>query len=282
VLYLVSTPIGNLGDITARAVDTLRSSGVVLAEDTRRARQLLTHLGIGGKRVERFDAHAHPNDVRRWTDELQAGRDVALVTDAGTPGVSDPGEVLVAAAVARGLRVVAVPGASAVLAALVSSGLAGGGRFRFAGFLPRDGSERRDALRVVAETPEPVVLFEAGRRLQRTLADLAEATPERRVCVARELTKVHEELVRGTCSELAALEREWPGEAALVLGEHRPDLRAVEIDDAALDARIDDELGRGERVRSVAERLAAWCGRPRRAVYERVVVRNQARKATGR
>jgi 16S rRNA (cytidine1402-2'-O)-methyltransferase len=272
-LFVVATPIGHLGDVTARAVETLRTCDRLLAEDTRRTRQLLTHLGIAGKPVERLDAHASDGDVARVVERLAGGESAALVTDAGTPGVSDPGARLVEAAIAAGVRVVPVPGASAVLAALVASGLAGDGRFRFVGFLPREGTARRDAIALVCGTPEPVVLFEAANRVQDTLRELADATPQRRACVARELTKVHEEFVRGTCAELSGEAREWLGELVLVLGPHAPESREATIDDAALDARIDEALGRGEHARTIADRLAAWSGRPRRAVYERVVTR---------
>jgi 16S rRNA (cytidine1402-2'-O)-methyltransferase len=274
-LFVVATPIGNLGDMTARAIDTLRACARVVAEDTRRTRQLLTHFGVTGKPVDRLDAHAGANDVARVVARLEEGEDVALVTDAGTPGVSDPGEALVVAAVAAGATVVPVPGASAVLAAVVASGLAGDGRFRFVGFLPRDGSARRDAIALVSETPETVVLFEAPSRVGATLRDFADATPERGVCVARELTKLHEELVRSTCKALAETDREWMGEVVIVLGPHEPRERMARVDDAALDARIDEALSRGDHARSIAERLAAWSGRPKREVYERVVERNQ-------
>lgn len=272
-LFVVATPIGNLGDVTARAIETLRACDRVVAEDTRRTRQLLTHLGIAGKPVDRLDAHASDADCARVVEKLVAGERVALVTDAGTPGVSDPGERVVEAAVAAGVPVVPIPGASAVLAALVASGLAGDGRFRFLGFLPRDGAERRQAIAVVSDTPETVVLFEAPNRTATTLRDLADATPARGVCVARELTKLHEELVRGTCATLAGDEREWIGEIVLVLGPHEPEARELAVDDDAIDARIDEALARGEHARTVAERLAAWSGRPRRALYERVVKR---------
>ncbi len=246
-----------------------------MAEDTRRTRQLLSHFSIGGKDVQRLDAHASPRDVARIVDRLASGEQVALVTDAGTPGVSDSGEALVEAAIAAGVRVVQIAGASALLAALVTSGLATDARFRFVGFLPRDGSARRDALALVASTAETTVLFEAPSRLRATLRDLADATPERRACVARELTKVHEELVRGTCAELAADERQWIGEIAIVLGAHAPEERAARINDAALDARIDEALARGEHARSVAETLAAWSGRSKREVYTRVIARKK-------
>jgi 16S rRNA (cytidine1402-2'-O)-methyltransferase len=276
-LYVVSTPIGHLGDMTLRAVEVLRACDCVVVEDTRRTRQLLSHFAITGKPVERLDAHASVGHVARVVGRLAAGESVVLVTDAGTPSVSDPGEALVRATIEAGARVVPVPGASAVLAALVASGLAGDGRFRFIGFLPRGGVERSDALALVAATPEPVVLFEAPSRLRATLRDVAETTPDRPVCVARELTKVHEELVRGTCAELAADEREWRGEVAIVLGAHAPDERSHRVDDAALDARIVDELARGGHARTVAQKLAAWSGRPKREIYERVVGRKLGR-----
>ena len=213
--------------------------------------------------------------MARVVARLAGGERIALVTDAGTPGVSDPGEALVVAAVAAGATVVPIPGASAVLAALVASGLAGDGRFRFVGFLPRDGAARREAIALVCETPEPVVLFEAPSRVRGTLQELGEATPERGACVARELTKLHEEFVRSTCAVLAADEREWMGEIVVVLGPHTPEDRTVRVDDAALDARIDEALLRGDHARSLADRLAAWSGRPRREVYERVVQRKK-------
>lgn len=274
-LFVVATPIGNLGDVTARALDALRACALIVAEDTRRTRHLLTHFGIGGKPLERLDAHATGPDVARVVDRLRAGEDVALVTDAGTPSVSDPGERLVEAAIAAGVRVVPVPGPSALLAALVGSGVAGDGRFRFFGFLPREGSARREAIARVCATAEAAVLFEAPNRTRATLRDLADATPERRACVARELTKVHEEYVRGTCAALAADDREWIGEVVLVLGPHEPEAQAAAIDDAAVDGRIDEALARGEHARTIAERLAAWSGRPRRAVYERVIARKR-------
>jgi 16S rRNA (cytidine1402-2'-O)-methyltransferase len=274
-LFVVATPIGNLGDMTLRGVETLRECDRVVAEDTRRTRQLLTHFGIGGKPVDRLDAHASERDVARTVDHLARGERVALVTDAGTPGVSDPGDALVLAAIAAGVRVVPIPGASAVLAALVASGLAGEGRFRFLGFLPRDGATRRACLVLAADTAEPVVLFEAPGRVRATLGEIADGTPERRACVARELTKVHEEFVRGTCAELAAEEREWVGEIAIVLGHHAPEEREERADDDALDARIDEAMARGEHARTAAERLAAWSGRTRREVYQRVVARKK-------
>jgi 16S rRNA (cytidine1402-2'-O)-methyltransferase len=274
-LYVVATPIGNLGDITLRAIEVLKSASRVAAEDTRRTRQLLSHLGIGGKPLDALHAHSSERDVAKAVERLSAGQSIALVTDAGTPAVSDPGDAVVKGAIAAGVRVVPVPGASAVLAALVASGLATGAGFRFFGFLPRDGSARREAIARVCATAEPVILFESPERLARTLAELADATPERRACAARELTKLHEELVRGSVAELATRSEPWRGELAIVLGAWSPAEHAAAIDDAALDARIDAELREGGHAKAIAERLAAWSGRARRDVYERVLRRKQ-------
>ena len=273
-LFVVATPIGNLGDMTARAIETLRGCGRVLAEDTRRTRQLLSHFGIGGKPVERLDAHATASDVERVVRLLaEGGEHVALVTDAGTPAISDPGARVVEAAIRAGVKIVPIPGPSAVLAALVASGLAGDGRFRFLGFLPREGRARRDAIAEVCAAAEAVVIFEAPARTHDTLVELAAATPDRGAAVARELTKMHEEIVRGTLAELAEDAREWAGEIAVVLGPHAPAERVERVDEEALDARIDEALARGEHARTIAERLAAWSGRAKRSVYERVVER---------
>jgi 16S rRNA (cytidine1402-2'-O)-methyltransferase len=181
----------------------------------------------------------------------------------------------VRAANAAGVRVVPIPGASAVLAALMAAGLAGDGRFRFFGFLPRDGPARRDAIAEVAATPEQVVVFESPNRTAQSLAELAAATPDRAAGVARELTKIHEELTRGTLRALADLDREWMGEVVLVLGAHDPKSREIEVDDDALDARIDVELASGARVKEIAELLQAWSGRGKSALYERVLARRK-------
>ena len=275
-LYVVATPIGNLSDLTLRAIDVLKACERVAAEDTRRTRQLLSHLGVMGKPLDALHAHSSARDVTRLVERMQAGESVALVTDAGTPAVSDPGDALVKAAITVGIRVVPIPGASAVLAALVASGLATGVGFRFLGFLPREGASRHDAVATVCATPEPVILFESPERTQETLRELADAMPDRPACVARELTKMHEEVVRGTLAELANDRDSWRGEIAIVLGGWSPEAHGEQIDDAAIDARIDRELETGTHAKTVADVVAAWSGRPRRVIYERVV----RRKAT--
>lgn len=273
-LLVVATPIGNLDDLSRRAEQSLRRASRVLAEDTRRTRGLLAHLGIEGKPLDRLDAHATPRAIEQAVGRLVAGETLALVTDAGTPLVSDPGTALVRAAVAAGVRVVPVPGPSAVLAALAASGLVEGA-FRFLGFLPRSGVERADALALVASTPEVVVLFESPHRLADTLVDLARLTPERDAVVARELTKLHEELVRGTLAELAGLEREWLGEIALVLGPRTITSDEV-VDDALVTRWVDEALSSGARARDAAEVVAARSGLSRREAYARVLARKNA------
>lgn len=271
-LYVVATPIGNLEDLTLRAIRILREVPVVAAEDTRHSMQLLQHLGIGGKRMVALHAHSTDAQVERLAQSLAGGEDVALLTDAGTPVVSDPGDALVRAAIALGVSVVPIPGPSAVLAALVGSGL-GGGPFRFFGFIPRDGSARGEALARIAETSECAILFESPNRVEATVAELASIMPERKICIARELTKKHEEFLRGSLVELSAVSREWLGEVTIVLGPFERAIAA--ITDEALDVRIDEELARGGHVKGIAERLAAWSGRPKRDVYERTVTRRK-------
>ncbi len=206
-LYLVSTPIGNLTDVSPRAEETLRAVHRILAEDTRRSRVLTAHVGAKAPLVS-LHAHNERGRVERVLGWLGAGEDIALVSDAGTPLVSDPGATLVAAVHEAGFEVVPIPGPSAVLAALVASGLSMG-RFLFLGFPDRKGKSRQALLERVAASTETVVLFESPQRIVRLLEDLArECGPERAVAVARELTKVHEELRRGSLAEVASHYRE--------------------------------------------------------------------------
>lgn len=273
ILYVVATPIGNLGDMSVRGIETLKAVDRILAEDTRQTLKLLSHFGISGKRLDALHQHSTDRDIARAAEALEKGESIALVTDAGTPSVSDPGDALVKKAIACGIRIVPIPGASAALAALVASGLAGGG-FRFIGFLPR--SQPGPVISMIASTPEVVILYESPERTAETLTALAATMPQRPAAVARELTKMHEEIVRGTLAELAE-PREWRGEIAIVLGQWEPESRQDEITTAALDERIDKELDAGLHSKTIAERLAAWSGRPKREVYERVIARKGQR-----
>ncbi len=264
-LYLVATPIGNLGDITERALATLRAVPHVAAEDTRRTRGLLSHFGITGKELTTLDANASERQVARVVGLLKDGHSVAFATDAGTPGVSDPGRALVNAAVAAGIPVTSLPGASAVTTAVALSGLVGG-PFVFLGFLPRQGSGRAEQLQRVAHEVWPVVLFEAPHRIAETLQDLAAVCPERAAVVCRELSKLHEEALRGSLRELAGIEREWLGEIVLVLGE-APARPAPGSSDDEIRLRARALVESGASVRAVADHLAEITGRARREVY---------------
>lgn len=276
-LYVVATPIGNLGDLTQRARETLALVTRIFAEDTRRTRALLTHLGIAGKPVIRVDANIADERVERLIEALVPGESAAVVSDAGVPGVSDPGSALVRAAAARGMRVVAIPGASALTTAIAASGLVEGA-FSFLAFLPRHGKKRRLALERVAKSAEPIVLFEAPQRLPETLRDLAELCPARRVAVCRELTKLHEEIVRGTLAELAATEREWLGEATLVLGAHSvADEPESELSQAEVEAELLARLEKGAHPRDLSIEFAARLGIPRRDAYARVLAARDKR-----
>ncbi|MGH9234973.1 MAG: 16S rRNA (cytidine(1402)-2'-O)-methyltransferase, partial [Acidimicrobiales bacterium] len=218
-LVLVGTPIGNLGDLSPRAAEVLAGADVVCCEDTRRTGKLLALAGIERRPFVVLNEHTEGREVPRVVERIERGQRVALVSDAGMPAISDPGERLVAAVVAAGLAVEVVPGPSAAVAALVVSGLPAG-RFVFEGFLPRKGLARRQRLAGVAAEPRTTVLYEAPHRLARTLADLVEVCgAERRVAVAREITKLHEQVWRGTLAGAVAwvAEREPPGEIVLVL-----------------------------------------------------------------
>jgi 16S rRNA (cytidine1402-2'-O)-methyltransferase len=199
-LYLVSTPIGNLADITYRAVETLRAAGIIACEDTRQTRKLLDHYAITTPMIS---CHEHNERARAGEicARLERGQSVALVSDAGTPLVSDPGYRIVQAAIERGFPVVGIPGASAVLTALAASGLAAGA-FRFEGFLPRKHGERHTLLRRLAGEEGVVVFYEAPHRILESLGDITEAMGDPQVAVARELTKLHEEILRGRASEV--------------------------------------------------------------------------------
>jgi 16S rRNA (cytidine1402-2'-O)-methyltransferase len=274
-LFVVSTPIGNLGDVTLRALETLRSVPLIAAEDTRIARRLLARYEIGTK-LRSFHARSGPARRDELLEHLRAGADLALVTDAGTPAVSDPGADIVAAWAGEGGRVVPIPGASAVLAAVAASGVAGP-RWSFEGFLPRSGRERRDRLARLAADDRGAVLFEAPTRVAATLRDLAAACGgERSGAVCRELTKLHEQIVRGPLDalvgavELGTIPQR--GEFVLVLGPTgatTAELSSDEAREALADGRAQVEalvsggLTRGE----AARRVATATGMSRRALY---------------
>ncbi len=265
-LVVVATPIGNLGDLSPRAVDELAGAALICCEDTRRTGLLLKHAGVEGVRLKRVDEHTEGAAGREVLQRLGAGERVVLVSDAGTPGISDPGERLVAAAVREGHEIVVVPGPSAVVAALVGSGLPTR-RFAFEGFLARKGKERKDQLTAIGSEPRTVVLYESPKRTEATLQALAEACGgDRSAVVGRELTKLHEEFVRGTLAELA----EWAaggvkGEVVIVVG---PPPAADEVSDDTIVAALRAALDHGSTRRDAIEKTTADLGLRRSRVYE--------------
>jgi 16S rRNA (cytidine1402-2'-O)-methyltransferase len=265
-LYLTATPIGNLRDITLRALDVLSGADLVLAEDTRVTAKLLAAHNIVA-RMERYDDHAAPRVRPRVLSALADGARIALVSDAGTPLISDPGYRLVSEAIDQGVNVVSVPGPSSVLTALTVSGLPTD-RFVFVGFPPPRAAARRRLLEEVAAIPATLVFFEGGSRLAASLADMAEILGPRPAAVARELTKLHETVVRGTLDELARDRRtDAPkGEMVVVVGAGREAPAGPEEADAALSEALTRQ-GPAEAAAEVAKAL----GLPRRRLYARAV-----------
>jgi 16S rRNA (cytidine1402-2'-O)-methyltransferase len=274
-LQLVATPIGNLEDIGLRALRVLGEADLVLAEDTRRTRVLLDRHGVKARPLS-LHAHNEAARVAKVLSVLAEGGSVALVSDAGTPLVSDPGERLVAAVVAAGHTVTPVPGPSALLAALAVAGLPVT-PFTFLGFLPRRAAARDALLEMLRARSETLVFFESPRRLGATLRRCAAILGPRPACVARELTKLHEEVVRGPLSELAErFATGARGELTVVIGGAG---RAAAADPAAIDAAIRAGLEAGESARAIAARLARDAGLPRRRVYNRALALGRRTKS---
>jgi 16S rRNA (cytidine1402-2'-O)-methyltransferase len=265
-LVLIGTPIGNLGDISPRAVAELGRADVVACEDTRRTGKLLQHIGVRAPKLIVVNEHTEERVVAEVLERLGRGQRIAVVSDAGMPGISDPGERLVRAASAAGFAVEVVPGPSAAITALVASGLPAG-RFVFEGFLPRKGSGRAERLQVLAAEPRTIVLYEAPHRLARTLTDLAAAMGgDRRVVLARELTKLHEEVWRGSLTDaLAALGTIEPR------GEYVVVLDGASAPAAAGDAELREALARhrraGSSTRDAVAAVADEFTVPKKRVY---------------
>lgn len=263
-LYLIATPIGNLEDITLRALRILREEAALIAcEDTRQTRKLLDHFEIR-KPLVSYHEHNEAARSQELIEILERGEAVALVSDAGTPLVSDPGYRVVNAAIERGIPVVPVPGASAVLAALAASGLPTD-QFRFVGFIPAKATARRNMFQELASEPVTVVCYESPHRILESLSDMLEILRDRPLVLARELTKIHEEFLRGTAREIRAeLERRGSvrGEITLVIG--RSTEKPVITDPVAEIARLQEEgLDRMDAIKTVAKRM----GLPKREVY---------------
>jgi len=267
VLVLVATPIGNLGDLSSRAVAELSRADVICCEDTRHSGRLFAHAGIDAPKLLTVNDHTEASAVADVVDRLRRGQRVAVVSDAGMPGISDPGELLVSAAAEAGFRVEVVPGPSASVAALVGSGLPTG-RFVFEGFLPRKGSGRSARLVELAGERRTLVLYEAPHRLARTLTDLSEALGrDRRVALARELTKLHEEMWRGTLAEaiVHADDVAPRGEYVVIVDGAPPPADAT--DDELL-AALADAVAAGRSTRDATALVAGRFGVSKRRVYD--------------
>ncbi len=264
-LVLVGTPIGNLGDLSERGRAALEDADLIACEDTRRSGALLAHLGIGRREFVVCNEHTQARAAERVVEAIEAGRSVALVSDAGMPSVSDPGEHVVRAVLEAGQAVTVVPGPTAAVSALVLSGLSSG-RWCFEGFLPRKGSARSTRLAEVANETRTTVLYEAPHRLDRTVADLASTCgPDRPVAVARELTKKFEEVWRGTLGEFVALDREPRGEYVIVLEGAPP---AADLSDEELATRLSTELQSGKTRRDAVAAVVAATGVSKKRVYD--------------
>ena len=270
-LYLVATPIGNLEDITLRALRVLREASLIAAEDTRHTRKLLAHFDLHTPLTSYFE-HNKISKLDQILEALNAG-DVALVSDAGTPGLSDPGYELVRAALAVGHAVVPIPGPAALVAALVASGLPTDA-FLYLGFLPRKDSERRDLLTSVADEPRTLVAYEAPHRLNDALADIEAVLGDRPVAVARELTKLHEEIFRGPASAARAHfgEKEVLGEITLVIGGASM-LIEDKWDEARVWRSLEALLEEGTKPKEAARFVADLSGWKTREVYKLITDR---------
>ena len=266
-LVLVATPIGNLGDLSSRALDLLRRADVIYCEDTRHSRTLLSANSIpAAGRLRALHEHNEVSESARVVSRVAAGELVLLVSDAGTPGISDPGSRVVAAVAAAGLRVTTAPGPSAVIAALSVSGLSTE-RFAMEGFLPRKAGERTLRYTQWASEERTIVFFESPQRVSAVLLELADAFPERRVVVARELTKLHEEILRGPVAEIARelAEREIQGEVVVVL-EGAPVRERV--GDDVVRAALEEQWGTGATTRDAVDYVSRILGVAHRDVYE--------------
>ena len=267
-LWVCATPIGNLGDVTLRVLDALREADAIIAEDTRISRRLLARYDIAAP-LERYDEHVADQRTPGLIARMTAGQTLALVSDAGTPGVSDPGARLVDACIDADIAVEVLPGPSAILTALVASGLPTHA-FYFGGFLPRKAGERAALLASVSSLDATLIFYESPRRAARTLDSIADALPGRRAALARELTKMHEEVVRGSIEEVASEisgRPELKGEIVVLIGPRTAAEKVVEIDTDAVGERVDRLRAQGLSMRDAIKRVSEETGVARNLVY---------------
>ena len=267
-LILVGTPIGHLGDLSPRAVDSLTAADVIACEDTRVTRKLLSHAGIRGKRLSTLNAHNEASAGAALVELASSGAVVVVASDAGMPGISDPGARVVREALAAGVAVEVVPGPSAALTALVASGLATD-RFCFEGFLPRKGRAREQRLAALAVEERTIVLYESPHRVAATLADLvAHCGSQRPVAVARELTKLHEEVWRGSLGDALDHHASTPARGEHVLVLAGAVAQPIAAGDDEIDAALSERLGHGVDHKAAVAEVAAALGVPKRQVYD--------------
>lgn len=269
-LYVVATPIGNLSDLTTRATELLTTVPTVAAEDTRVTRKLLNHLGVA-PRLESLHEHTSPERLDALVLKLDAG-DMALVTDAGTPGISDPGSALVSSAISAGHEVVPLPGPSAIVTALSITGWSFD-RFLFLGFLPRKKNDRVNALSNASDEPGPVVIYESPHRIKPTLIDIAQIHPARQLVICRELTKLYEEIFRGTATEAIAHFVEPRGEFVIII-EGAGAAEPTDISDDEIISVLNNLKSDGLQGRTLVEKAVELTGLPKNRVYRLSTDRN--------
>ncbi len=270
-LFLVGTPIGNLQDISVRALETLKSVDLIAAEDTRHTQKLLNHYEIKKPITSYFEYNKHIKG-QSLINEIKNGKNIALVSDAGMPGISDPGSELVKQCIDEGLKISVIPGASAVLTGLVASGLDTAG-FVFLGFFARGKKERKKLLAQMQEEPKTLVFYESPHRLVETLEDILETWGDRQCCVARELTKIHEEYKRGTLSQVLASYRDVPvikGEITAVIAGKSPQAAAPPLWEE-LEHEVDRLVAQGQSKSEAIRETAKASGVSRRDLYNRLI-----------
>ncbi|MEW6409970.1 MAG: 16S rRNA (cytidine(1402)-2'-O)-methyltransferase [Nitrospirota bacterium] len=268
-LYIVATPIGNLEDITLRALRILKEVGIIAAEDTRQTRKLLTHYGIAKKHLVSYHDHNKIKQALYLIERLKSGISVALVSDAGTPGISDPGYYLINKAIEAGIKVIPIPGPSAVITALSISGLPTDS-FVFEGFLPSKEAQKKNKLKGLADERRTIIFYESPHRIIETLKDIIEVLGDRRVAAIRELTKIHEEVMRGKVSEILddITKRTIKGEIVIVLeGQKRETPVDINVSGEVNRVMTEEGISKKEAISIVAKRF----GIPKKEVYRRVI-----------